>query len=128
MAILQTPPTVNYFINSSTMDGCGRGMIEVDVTSPLILNLARHAFTADLTEDTSPVITKYPFPPKPLAILKSTILTLEAFTATSAAMIAVKAEIVSIAPTAWIFSVLVIPEIAGSTSSRILSRICVSIR
>ena len=77
-------------------------MIEVDVTSPLIPNFARHALTADLTEDTSPVITKYPLPPKPLAILKSTMLTLEAFTAVSAAIIAVKAEIVSIAPTAWI--------------------------
>ena len=73
-------------------------MIEVDVTSPLIPNFARHALTADLTEDTSPVMTKYPLPPKPLAILKSTMLTLEAFTAVSAAIIAVKAEIVSIAP------------------------------
>ena len=73
------------------------GIIEVDVTSPLIPNFARHALTVDLTEDTSPVITKHPLPPKPLAILKSTMLTLEAFTAVSAAIIAVKAEIVSIA-------------------------------
>ena len=91
-----------YFNKLSTICGCGRGIIEVDVTSPLIPNFARHALTADLTEDTSPLITKYPLPPKPLSILKSTMLTLEAFTAVSAAIIAVKAEIVSIAPTAWI--------------------------
>ena len=72
-----------YFNKLSTICGCGRGIIEVDVTSPLIPNFARHALTADLTEDTSPVITKYPLPPKPLAILKSTMLTLEAFTAVS---------------------------------------------
>ena len=75
-------------------------MMDVEVTSPLMLSFARQAFTADLTEDTSPVITRYPFPPKPLAILKSTILTLEPYTATSAAISAVKAESVSIAPTA----------------------------
>ena len=58
-----------YFNKLSTICGCGRGIIEVDVTSPLIPNFARHALTADLTEDTSPVITKYPLPPKPLALL-----------------------------------------------------------
>ena len=46
-----------YFNKLSTICGCGRGIIEVDVTSPLIPNFARYALTADLTEDTSPVIT-----------------------------------------------------------------------
>ena len=87
-------------------------------SSPILFNVA---WIACFTADTSPVIMKNPFPPKPRAILMSTISTLAAFTATSAAITDVKAEIVSTVPTALSSSTSVTPEIAGNTLSLILS-------